>query len=91
MSCAVAIVASLAVHSALPAQAFAPARPDIPIDALLLHRSADSGVDIVRMPPRLLRRRLRGHSPGRDPGRAIPPASPSPPPAAPLRPSTPRR
>jgi TPR repeat protein len=49
---AVAIVASLVVHDAPPAQAFAPARPEIPADAQLLHRSADSGIDIVRMPPR---------------------------------------
>ena len=52
VSSAMAIVASLAVHSAPPAQALAPARPEIPADASLLHRSADSGIDIVRMPPR---------------------------------------
>jgi hypothetical protein len=52
ISSAVVMVASLVVHTAPPALAFAPApRPEIPSGTALLHKSADSGIDIVRMPP----------------------------------------
>ena len=51
MSSAVVMVVCLVVHDAPPAQAFAP-RHEIPADAPLLYRIADSGIDIVRMPPR---------------------------------------
>jgi TPR repeat protein len=50
---AVVTVASFVLHDATSGRAFAPApRPQIPVGTELLHRSADSGVDIVRMPPR---------------------------------------
>jgi TPR repeat protein len=53
MSSAVVMVACLVVRDAPPAQAFAPAPWPMPPDnPSLLHRSADSGIDIVRMPPR---------------------------------------
>ena len=53
MTCAVAMVACLVVSAASPARAYAPGpRLEAPGSAPLLHRSADSGIDIVRMPQR---------------------------------------
>ena len=49
----VMVVASVAVYDAPQAQGLAALpRPGLPGDVPLLHKAADSGVDIVRMPPR---------------------------------------
>src|SRR6478609_1846016 len=50
---AVVTIASIALHDATPARARAPAvRAQLTADSPLLHRAADTGVDIVRMPQR---------------------------------------
>lgn len=68
-TCGAAMIGCVAMFAAPPVQAFAPG-PGIAAQtgAPLLHRAADSGIDIVRMPPR------RPTQPGGTPAAQTPPA-----------------
>ena len=52
-ACAVLFASGIALCAAPAAQAFAPSVwPKMPADDAVLHKAADSGINIVRMPPR---------------------------------------
>ena len=88
----VVAVACLVVHGAPRAQAFvSPPRPVMPADAALLLRAADSGVDIVRMPPRPPTSGQPPSTPAAQQPPSVPPPVAPPPSQAPRPPQPPGR
>jgi TPR repeat protein len=88
----VVAVACLVVHGAPRARAFvSPPQPVMPADAALLLRAADSGVDIVRMPPRPPTSGQPPSTPAAQQPPSVPPPVAPPPSQAPRPPQSPGR